>query len=235
MPISTPPNRALATLEQAFTLYADGVRSPTYDELDRSDLVNRRGNRRAQVGDRTGGLADLIEAVRLRGAGAERASAKRLRLALSLNDLDTHEVVDRRLRAVDTLEEAVRILRAQHRRGNVSTYKLVGTLMSFASTLRCADRPDESLDVIKQALAPWKPVPPTASRQDQELLPMMPGMPERRTHDYLRHGVTTVLAALDVATGQVISSIHRPHRATEFKKFLAKLDIWRSPPAWRSI
>jgi len=56
------------------------------------------------------------------------------------------------------------------------------------------------------------------------VLPMMPGMPERRTHDYLRHGITTLFAALDVATGEVIGSIHRRHRAVEFKKFLAKLD-----------
>jgi transposase len=56
------------------------------------------------------------------------------------------------------------------------------------------------------------------------VLPMMPGMPERRTHDYVRHGITTLFAALDVATGRVIGSIHRRHRAVEFRKFLAKLD-----------
>ncbi|GAA1934933.1 hypothetical protein GCM10009753_80050 [Streptantibioticus ferralitis] len=56
------------------------------------------------------------------------------------------------------------------------------------------------------------------------VLPIMPGMPERRTHDYFRNGVTTLFAALDVATGEVIGSIHRRHRAMEFKKFLAKLD-----------
>jgi transposase len=61
------------------------------------------------------------------------------------------------------------------------------------------------------------------------VLPMMPGMPERRTHDYLRHGITTLFAALDVATGTVIGSIHRRHRAVEFKKFLTKLD--REAPA----
>jgi len=61
------------------------------------------------------------------------------------------------------------------------------------------------------------------------VLPMMPGMPERRTHDYLRHGITTLFAALDVATGEVIGSIHRRHRAVEFKKFLTKLD--RQVPA----
>jgi transposase len=56
------------------------------------------------------------------------------------------------------------------------------------------------------------------------VLPMMPGMPERRTHDYLRSGVTTLFAALNITTGEVIGSLHRRHRAVEFRKFLAKLD-----------
>jgi len=46
------------------------------------------------------------------------------------------------------------------------------------------------------------------------VLPMMPGLPERRTHDYVRHGITTLFAALDVATRKVYGSIHRRHRAT---------------------
>jgi transposase len=56
------------------------------------------------------------------------------------------------------------------------------------------------------------------------VLPMMPGMPERRTHDYARSGTTTLFAALDVASGTVIGSLHRRHRAIEFKKFLTKID-----------
>jgi transposase len=56
------------------------------------------------------------------------------------------------------------------------------------------------------------------------VLPMMPGMPERRTHDYVRSGTTTLFAALDVASGQVIGSLHRRHRAVEFRKFLTKID-----------
>ena len=56
------------------------------------------------------------------------------------------------------------------------------------------------------------------------VLPMMPGMPERRTHDYVRHGITTLFAALNVATGEINGSIPRRHRAVEFKKFLTKLD-----------
>ncbi|WP_431683799.1 IS630 family transposase [Kitasatospora sp. KL5] len=56
------------------------------------------------------------------------------------------------------------------------------------------------------------------------VLPMMPGMPERRTHDYLRNGTTTLFAALNVSTGEVIGQIHRRHRAAEFKKFLVRID-----------
>jgi transposase len=63
-----------------------------------------------------------------------------------------------------------------------------------------------------------------ALERSSPVLPMMPGMPERRTHDYVRHGITTLFAALDVATGEIYGSIHRRHRAVEFKKFLAKLD-----------
>lgn len=58
----------------------------------------------------------------------------------------------------------------------------------------------------------------------QPLLPMRPGQPERRTHDYVRHGTTTLFAALDVATGRVIGKCYRKHRATEFRKFLNRID-----------
>ena len=60
--------------------------------------------------------------------------------------------------------------------------------------------------------------------RSQPVLPMMPGMPERRTHDYARNGITSLFAALDVASGKVIGSIHRRHRSVEFRKFLVKLD-----------
>jgi transposase len=63
-----------------------------------------------------------------------------------------------------------------------------------------------------------------ALARSQPAFPMMPGMCERRTHDYLRHGTTSLFAALDTAGGSVISSIHRRHRTIEFKKFLAKID-----------
>jgi transposase len=60
--------------------------------------------------------------------------------------------------------------------------------------------------------------------RSQPVLPMMPGMPERRTHDYLRHGITSLFAAFNIADGTVISQLHRRHRAIEFRKFLAAID-----------
>lgn len=60
--------------------------------------------------------------------------------------------------------------------------------------------------------------------RSQPVLPMMPGMPERRTHDYYRHGITSLFAAFNIADGAVISQLHRRHRAVEFKKFLTAID-----------
>ena len=56
------------------------------------------------------------------------------------------------------------------------------------------------------------------------LLPMRPGRPERRTHDYIRHGTTSLFAALDVATGQVLGKCYQRHRSIEFRKFLQLID-----------
>lgn len=58
----------------------------------------------------------------------------------------------------------------------------------------------------------------------QPILPLAPGLPERRTHDYMRHGTTTLFAALNIATGEVIGQLHRRHRSSEFLKFLRTID-----------
>jgi len=63
-----------------------------------------------------------------------------------------------------------------------------------------------------------------ALSRSQPALPMMPGMPEKRTHDYARHGTTSLFAAFNTVDGSVISSLHRRHRSVEFTKFLAKID-----------
>jgi transposase len=58
----------------------------------------------------------------------------------------------------------------------------------------------------------------------QPLLPMRPGQAERRTHDYARHGTTSLFAALNVKAGKVIGECHRRHRSIEFRKFLDTID-----------
>jgi transposase len=63
-----------------------------------------------------------------------------------------------------------------------------------------------------------------ALERTQPLLPLSPGLPACRTHDYVRHGTTTLFAALDAKTGKVIAKCYRRHRATEFLKFLRMID-----------
>ena len=58
----------------------------------------------------------------------------------------------------------------------------------------------------------------------QPILPLAPGVPERRTHDYMRHGTTTLFAALDITTGRVIGEMHRRHRTGEFLAFLRTIE-----------
>lgn len=60
--------------------------------------------------------------------------------------------------------------------------------------------------------------------REQPVLPMAPGVAERRTHTYLRNGTTSLFAALDIATGAVIGKCYKRHRATEFLNFLKELD-----------
>ena len=56
------------------------------------------------------------------------------------------------------------------------------------------------------------------------ILPMLPGTPERATHDYKRHGTSSLYAALDLTSGKVLGALHQRHRAIEFKKFLQTID-----------
>jgi transposase len=61
------------------------------------------------------------------------------------------------------------------------------------------------------------------------ILPMLPGVPQRATHDYKRAGTSSLYAALDLTTGQVLGALHSRHRAIEFKQFLQTID--REVPA----
>ena len=63
-----------------------------------------------------------------------------------------------------------------------------------------------------------------ALERTQPILPMGPGIPERQTHDYYRHGTTTLFAALNVASGKVIGKCNKSHKAEDYVKFLKVLD-----------
>ncbi|PTY01251.1 IS630 family transposase [Verrucomicrobia bacterium LW23] len=63
-----------------------------------------------------------------------------------------------------------------------------------------------------------------ALERTQPLLPLRPGQPERVPHDYARHGTLTLFAALDIATGHVLTQLHKRHRAKEFHDFLNHID-----------
>ena len=65
------------------------------------------------------------------------------------------------------------------------------------------------------------------------LLPLRRGVPERQTHDYIRHGTTSLFAALEVASGKVIGKCQRRHRSQEFLKFLEEVD--RQLPARAAV
>jgi len=67
----------------------------------------------------------------------------------------------------------------------------------------------------------------------QPVLPLRPGIPERQTHDYTRHGTTTLFAALDILTGKVIGACQPRHRHGEFIAFLDRLES--STPKRRQI
>jgi hypothetical protein len=63
-----------------------------------------------------------------------------------------------------------------------------------------------------------------ALNRSQTVLPMRPGQPERRSDDYMRHGTTSLFAALDIATGSVIGKCYPRHRAEEFRHFLDDIE-----------
>jgi transposase len=63
-----------------------------------------------------------------------------------------------------------------------------------------------------------------ALERTQPILPLRPGIPERQTHDYERHGTTSLFAAYNVLTGEVLGYCHQKHRHQEFLRFLERID-----------
>jgi hypothetical protein len=97
---------------------------------------------------------------------------------------------------------------------------------------------DKIRDVVGRYLAPpanRRSSPSTRNRRSQALqrtapvLPMIPGTPERRSHDYVWHGTIDLFAALNTATGKVIGQLAAQHRAIDFRDFLDEIDRQTEP------
>lgn len=72
-----------------------------------------------------------------------------------------------------------------------------------------------------------------ALNRTEPILPLAPGIPARKSHDYERHGVTSLFAAMDVASGVTISNCYRRHRHLEFLRFLNQIETHL--PAGRDV
>jgi transposase len=83
---------------------------------------------------------------------------------------------------------------------------------------------DEKSQIQALDPLPGRRTPSFVERGTQPLLPMRPGQAERRSHDYRRHGTTSLFAALDIATGTVIGHCYPKHRSAEFRKFLDRIE-----------
>jgi hypothetical protein len=70
----------------------------------------------------------------------------------------------------------------------------------------------------------WTRTQIQALNRTAPVFPMLPATPARASHDYIRHGTSSLYAALDLASGKVIGALHARHRATEFLAFLRKID-----------
>jgi len=77
---------------------------------------------------------------------------------------------------------------------------------------------------VRGAVSDDRPYRDQALDRTQPILPLRPGLPERQTHDYERHGTTTLFAALDIAAGEVIGHCQPRHRHQEFVHFLEKIE-----------
>ena len=102
----------------------------------------------------------------------------------------------------------------------------LGDLQAVERSLLRGEGPRHRRSVFGAAgIVPWFSVSTKRAQiqaldRSQPLLPMRPGQAERRSHDYKRHGTTSLFAALDIATGEIIGKCFPRHRAREFRKFL---------------
>jgi hypothetical protein len=115
------------------------------------------------------------------------------------------------------------------------TWRVLGLQPHRTETLRPSTDPssmDNARDIVRLYLDPPKrtlllcadeKTQSQASGRTHPILPMRPGIPERLPHDYRRHGTTTLITVLDVASGTGLGTLHRRHRSVECRAFLHKI------------
>ncbi|MCC8984908.1 IS630 family transposase [Bradyrhizobium sp. 10BB] len=124
--------------------------------------------------------------------------------------------------SVSTVQRIWRAFGLQPHR--LETFKL-STDPDFVAKIRdvmglCVSPPEHAIVLCVDEKSPIQAL----DRSQPMLLPMPPDQPARRSHDYKRHGTTSLFAALDIATGRVIGKCYGRQRATEFRKFLDEIE-----------
>ncbi|GAA0734333.1 IS630-like element ISMsm2 family transposase [Dactylosporangium roseum] len=215
------------------------------DGLSNSEVSRRLGTslptvgkwRQRFVANRLAGLQDEPRPGaprKITDAQVETVIVKTLESAPS--DQDSHWSTRSMARATGLSQTAVsRIWRAFGLKPHlVDTWKL-STDPLFIDKVRDVvglylDPPDKAMVLAVDEKSQMQALDRTAPMLPMlPMLPMMPGVPERRTHDYVRHGTTSLFAALDIATGKVIGQHQRRHRHQEFLRFLRTIDT-NTPP-----
>jgi transposase len=181
--------------------------------------------RRRFIADRLDGLRDEPRSGAPRSVDDERIEAVIVRTLESLPADATHWSSRGMARAsglsVSTVQRIWRAFGLQPHR--LETFKL-STDPDFVAKVRDVvglymSPPDRAIVLCVDEKSQIQ-----ALDRSQPMLPMRPGQAARRTHDYTRHGTTSLFAALDVATGRVIGKCYPRHRATEFRRFLNEIE-----------
>jgi transposase len=158
----------------------------------------------------------------------------------SIDDDQVAVVIERTLRTtpVDATHWSIRSMAAETGFSHTTIRRMwaFGSQLHRSQTFKLSSDPlfvDKVRDIVGLYLSPpnralvlsiGEKSQIQALDREQPVLPMMPGVPERRTHSYVRHGTTSLFAALDVASGFVIGKCYKRHRAAEFLNFLKEID-----------
>lgn len=220
-------SQAMALRCQIVLLCAEGLNNGAVAKKLRISMPTVGKWRKRFAEQRFNGLADAPRPGQPRKIGDRKVEEVVTRTLETLPDNATHWSTRKMAKASGLTQNAiVRIWRAFGLKPHLQENFKVSTDPFFVEKVRdivglYINPPEQNRAVV---LCVDEKSQVQALERTQPLLPMQPGQPERRTHDYERHGTTSLFAALDVATGKVIGQCHRRHRHQEFLNFLKRID-----------